>query len=294
MIRKRERPLLLAVAAQGPFFYAVLMAQDVIKFDATKLVGKLNALTEIQLPRAASMALNKALFETRGRLRAEAQQVFQAPVPFTLNSFLYQKPEQKGDDLEARVFIRDDAPKGNAPSRYLNPYIRGGPAYMSRFQGALENTVVQQIDGRSVQAKPRGLISRPTRSSRVKPHPKKAGASYPTMSPGQYNSILSAIKGGKSSADYLDVGAVPFSTARRYVYLDEEALAEPFFERRFTSFPRKPGIYKVERQNKQPRFYRVLNEQRIPSYSPKFKFFDLSKEQIGRTFQKEFDRLILR
>ena len=81
----------------------MLMAQDVIRFDATKLVGKLNALTEIQLPRAASMALNKALFETRGRLKAEAQQVFQAPVPFTLNSFLYQKPEQKGDDLDFSI-----------------------------------------------------------------------------------------------------------------------------------------------------------------------------------------------
>ena len=270
------------------------MAQDVIKFDATKLVGKLNALTEIQLPRAATLALNKALFETRGRLQAEARQVFQKPVPFTVNSFLYQKPEREGDDLHARVFIRDDAPKGNAPSRYLNPYVRGGPAYMSRFQRALENTVVQQIDGRSVQAKPRGTIMRPSRSFSVKKHPKKRGASYPTMSPGQYNSILSAIKGGKSSADYLDVGAVPFSTARRYVYIDDEALSEPFFMRRFTSFPRKPGIYKVERENKQPRFYRVLNEQRIPQYSAKFKFFDLSKQTIGRVFQKEFDQLILR
>ena len=104
------------------------MAQDAIRFDASKLVGKLNALTEVQLPRAANLALNKALFETRNRLKAEANQVFQAPVPFTVNSFLYQKPEQVGDDLHARVFIRDDAPKGNAPSRYLNPHVRGGRA----------------------------------------------------------------------------------------------------------------------------------------------------------------------
>ena len=270
------------------------MAQDVIRFDASKLVGKLNALTEVQLPRAANLALNKALFETRNRLKAEANQVFQAPVPFTVNSFLYQKPEQVGDDLHARVFIRDDAPKGNAPSRYLNPHVRGGRAYMSRFQRSLENTVVQQIDGRSVQAKPRATIMRPTRSPKVKPHPRKLGARYPTMSPGQYNSILSAIKGGKSSADYQETGSVPYSQTRRYVYLDEEALETDYFKNRFNAHPRRAGIYYVERQNKQPRFYRVLNEQSVPTYGNKFKFFDLSKETIGRVFQSEFDRLILR
>ena len=270
------------------------MAQEFIQFNAEKLVGKVNALTRVQLPRAATLAVNTALFETRGRLQEEARQVFQAPVPFTVNSFLYEKAERKGEDLEARVFVRDNAPKGNAPSRYLNPHIRGGRAYMSRFQRALENTVVQQIDGRSVQAKPRGTMMRPSRSPKVRPHPRKAGASYPTMSPGQFNAILSGVKGGKSSADYLETGAVPFSTARRYVYLDEESLSHPFFESRFNQYPRRAGIYFVERQNKQPRFYRVLTEQRIPSYSPKFKFFDLSKETIGRVFQKEFDKMILR
>ena len=270
------------------------MAEASITFNAEKLVGELNALTKVQIPRAGRLALNTALFETRRRLQSEASSVFKAPVPFTINSFLYEKAEQVGDDLHARVFVRDDAPKGNAPSRYLNPHIRGGRAYESRFQQSLSNTIVQQIDGRSVQARPRGTMLRPTRSGYVKPHPRKTGAPYPTMSQGQYNSILSSLKGGKSSADYLDTGTVPYSNERRYVYLDDEALQHEFFKRRFTSHPRKPGVYFVQRTQKQPRFYRVLNEQRIPSYSAKFKFFDLSKEQIGRTFQKEFDRMILR
>ena len=141
--------------------------------------------------------------------------------------------------------------------------------------------------------RPRGTMLRPTRSPFVKPHPRKVGARYPTMSPGQYNCILSSLKGGKSSADYLETGTVPYSHSRRYVYLDEEAL------RLITSSAlhrssRKPGVYFVERQNKQPRFYRVLTEQRIRHTGSKFKFFDLSKEQIGRVFQSEFDRMILR
>ena len=141
------------------------MAEASITFNAEQLVGKLNALTKVQIPRAGRLALNTALFETRRRLQSEASSVFKAPVPFTINSFLYEKAEQVGDDLHARVFVRDDAPKGNAPSRYLNPHIRGGRAYETRFQKSLTNTIVQQIDGRAVQARPRGTMLRPTGSS---------------------------------------------------------------------------------------------------------------------------------
>jgi len=266
-----------------------------IQFDAQKLLGKIDSLTKVQLPQASFMALNKALFETRGRLQAEARQTFKSTVPFTINSFLYQKPEQHGDDLHARVFIRDDAPKGNAPSRYLNPHIRGGRAYESRIQGALTNTVVRQIDGRQVQARPRGRLLRPSASPQVTPNRRKSNLSaYPTMSPGQYTAILSALKGGKSSADFQEVGAVPFSIDRRYTYLDEEALEHPYFTQRFTSYPRVPGVYKIMRQNKQPRFYRVLTQGRIPTYSAKFKFFDLSQEQVAKTFSEELLKNILR
>lgn len=281
----------MAVATQGAFFYADGME---VVFNPEELVGKLTELTKVQIPRAGRLALNTALFETRRRLQSEASNVFKSPVPFTLNSFLYEKAELVGEDLHARVFIRDDAPKGNAPSRYLNPHIRGGRAYETRFQKSLTNTVVQQIDGRSVQARPRGTMLRPTRSDFVKPHPRKVGAPYPTMSQGQYNSILSSLKGGKSSADFLETGTVPYSNDRRYVYLDEESLETPFFKNRFTSHARKPGVYYVQRRQKQPRFYRVLNEQRVPTYSAKFKFFDLSKQQITQTFQKEFRSMILR
>jgi hypothetical protein len=265
-----------------------------ISFDARKLVGEINQLTEVQLPRASYNALNKALFDTRSRLQDEAKGVFKSTVKFTLNSFLYEKPERSGDNLFARVFVRDDAPKGNAPSRYLNPHIRGGRAYESRFQQSLSNTIVRQVDGRSVQARPRGTILKPTSSRFVRPNKQKSGAPYPTMSQGQYNQILSALKGGKSSADYQEVGAVPFDIGKRYVYLDEESLEHPYFKNRFTSHARRPGVYAIQRQNKQPRFYRVLTEGRIPTYSAKFKFFDLSKEQVAKTFADELRRNILR
>jgi len=263
-----------------------------ITFNPEQAIGKLNELTKVQLPRASYRALNKALFETRVKLQSEAQKTFKSIVPFTKNSFLYKKPVQVGDTLEAMVFVRDDAPGGNAPSRYLDPHIRGGRAYETRFQRSLTNTVVQQIDGRSVQARPRGRLLRPTASDHVRPNRQKNN-SYPTMSQGQYNQILSALKGGKSSADYQETGAVPFSIGRRYTYLDEEALEHPYFKNRFTSYARKPGVYKIMRQNKQPRFYRVLTEGRIPTYTAKFKFFDIAKDSVQSVFAAELRKNIL-
>ena len=196
-----------------------------IRFDPEKLIKPINDLAKVQIPRASKIALNQSLFETRKRLQDEANSVFDRPVPFTVNSFLYDRPKEAEGGIAARVYVRDDAPKGNAPSRYLNPHIRGGRAYETRFQRSLTNTVVSQIDGRQTQARSRGTLLRPSQSSKVRRN------KYGNMTPGQYTQILSAIKGGVSSADYQDLGAVSFSTGRMYTYLDSEALEHDFFKR---------------------------------------------------------------
>jgi len=81
-----------------------------IRFDPQKLIGPINELIKVQLPNAATTSLNQALFQTRKRLQDEANNVFDKPVPFTLNSFLYDKPKVVEDGLQARIFVRDDAP----------------------------------------------------------------------------------------------------------------------------------------------------------------------------------------
>jgi len=260
-----------------------------IRFDPQKLIGPLNELIKVQLPNAATTSLNQALFQTRKRLQDEANNVFDKPVPFTINSFLYDKPKIVEDGLQARIFVRDDAPKGNAPSRYLNPHIRGGPAYETRFQRSLTNTVVTQIDGRQTQARPRGTLLRPALSS-----PKVRTNRYGNMTPGQYNQILSAVKGGVSSADYQGANGAAFGLSNKYVYVDSEALESDFFKRRFTSYPTRAGIYKIEQRKAGTRFYRVMTEGRIPSYSPKFKFFDLSAQTLTDEFTRRLRSQVLR
>jgi len=116
-----------------------------IEFKPEELIGKINELQRVQIPKAGSLALNKAVYAASQELKSQAKSIFSNPVPFTVNSFLYKKSST--EQLEAKIFIRDDAPNGNAPAQYLLPQIYGGKHYPTRFQGALLNTIVQNATG---------------------------------------------------------------------------------------------------------------------------------------------------
>jgi hypothetical protein len=100
--------------------------------DLQKLTGKLSELGKVQLPRAASEALNLTIKDVRKDLQQGARDTFNSVVRFTENSFLYH-PLIAWHRLEAVAYIRDDAPGGNPPALYLRPQITGGSAYRTRF-----------------------------------------------------------------------------------------------------------------------------------------------------------------
>jgi hypothetical protein len=262
-----------------------------IEFDPSQIIGKITELQRVQIPRAGAIALNQAVFEGTQELKSQAKNVFSNPVPFTYNAFLYRKatPEM----LEAKIFIRDEAPKGNAPAKYLLPQIYGGKHYPTRFQGALLNTVVEFGGGRRSQVGQRGKMMVPNlRSEKTRLN------QYGNMTPGQYTQILSALRVNVSSADIygrVNKGEAPISDQQlsKYVYLDEEEIAEPYFRRRFTNSP-KPGIYFVDRQRSGVRYYRVMTESKLPTYSGKFKFIDIARTSVETSFAKNFSRIVLR
>ena len=110
-----------------------------IQFDVKELLDEIDELEKVLIPQAAYQALNRAVFITsREILPDSAKSIFTRTVPFTLRSFLYDRPVGKYDTIESRVYIRDDASKGNAPADYLKPQITGGPVYRTRFQRRLE------------------------------------------------------------------------------------------------------------------------------------------------------------
>jgi hypothetical protein len=92
--------------------------------DLQKLTGKLSELGKVQLPRAASEALNLTIKDVRKDLQQGARDTFNSVVRFTEKSFLYH--ESSPGKLEAVAYIRDDAPGGNPPALYLRPQITGG------------------------------------------------------------------------------------------------------------------------------------------------------------------------
>ena len=269
-----------------------------VQFDPKKILGEINELTKIQIPLAATKAVNKALFETKARLRDEAKTVFRDPVAFTLNSFLYEKASPEGDDLKARAFIRDQASGGNAPSDYLNPQVkgRGGRTFMTRFQQRLLQIPVMTIDGRTVQAREPGTRMRPSNSNFVRRTRKG------NMTPGQYGQILSALKGGVSSADLMggNNNGMYSPANQSYTYLDELALDDPYFRNRFKSY-RQPGIYKIERVpnpnnegKMQLRYYKVLGQVPRQEGLRRFDFFGIANDTITSVFVREFKDNILR
>jgi hypothetical protein len=262
-----------------------------IEFDYQAMVGKLDELQQVMIPRAGSLALNQAVYAASQELKKQAQNTFNNPVPFTVNAFLYRKSTPQ--TLEAAVFIRDEAPKGNPPSKYLLPQIYGGPHYMTRFQGSMLNTVVRNATGRNVQVGQRGKMLVPNLRS-----PKTRLNKYGNMTPGQYTQIQSALKGNISSADIYGVrekGEAPVNDQQlsKYIYLDEESLYEPYFRNRFTQSP-KPGIYFVNRLKSGTKYYRVMTESRIPRYTGKFRFLDIAKASASQKFAEAFRELIFR
>ena len=262
-----------------------------IEFKPEELIGKITELQRVQIPNAGSIALNKAAYEATQQLKAEAKSKFSNPVPFTVNSFLYKKATP--EDLEARIFIRDDAGKGNPPSKYLAPQIFGGRHYPTRFQGALLNTVVRNATGRNVQVGQRGKMMLANLRS-----PKTRVNRYGNMSPGQYTQILSALRSNVSSADIYGArssGEAPVSDQQlsKYIYLDEESLYEPYFRNRFTNSP-KPGIYFVNRLKSGTKYYRVMTETKIPTYSGKFKFLDIAEASARQKFSEALQNSLMR
>ena len=190
------------------------MAKKVLQFDEKALLGELTHIERVLLPRASYLSLNRAVFDARVRLQQEAKNRFKNVSRLTNSSFLYEKPKQIGNSLEASVFIRPYIPKGNAPAKYLAPQIYGGKAYRTRFQRALEQS--QTYIGRD---------SEPILSS------DKIMSPIVKISPRTYSTITGQMRGTSKPKN------------KRYFYMGEKSVRKSGY---------KKGIYL--RQNKKLTF----------------------------------------
>ncbi len=283
-----------------------------IKFTPQDLIGKINELEKVILPRAAFQSLNRAVFVTsRQVLRDRASSTFISKVPFTLNSFLYDRPVATTNQIESRIYIRDEAPKGNAPADYLLPQIEGGPIFRTRFQRILQR-IPDPDPGSGMGLGGLGPINAPnevmipTGSSLLS---KQTGARRTGagggMSRGQYSQILTDLT-DSSSADFDQIsmrreGArlkrKAMNEKRKAKGLKPKKLGRYFYMNR-EMIGNRPGL-----KSKQPGiFYRfpngrlskVMSQTLSPQYTKKFDFIGIAKESVEKTFKEELLRNLKR
>lgn len=239
-----------------------------IEFNAEDLIGKLTEFGKVQLPMAASIALNQTAFKMREELQQEAKNTFNNPVPFTLNSFLYKKATP--ENLEAVVYIRDDAPKGNPPAAYLAPHIYGGAAYRTRFQKSLSRTPDPSPLGMGSSILAPNRIMVPTQSPR--------GVRFTSngkMSPGQYEQINTYLQNTDSTRTAITGRASARKAGTRYFYMNQAMV-----DQRRNLRSSKPGIF-MARGGRLP-LMRVMTESPLPTFGKKFQFFSVG-ESVAQT-----------
>lgn len=90
-----------------------------------KLPAFLTDVAEKQVRFATAVALTRVASQAKRDLRDEMPRVFDRPTPYTLNSLFMKAATKK--TLQAIVWLKDFAPKGNPAAEYLLPQIYGGP-----------------------------------------------------------------------------------------------------------------------------------------------------------------------
>ena len=252
------------------------MLLEIDDSDLKKLTGRLSLLGKVQLPVAASKALNLTIYDVRRDLQNGAKAAFTSVVPFTVNAFKYSPSTPY--NLEAVAFIRDDAPAGNPPALYLLPQIQGGPAYRTRFAKSLGRTPDPSRYGGGGPILAPNRVMAPTQSpggTRFSPQG--------NMTAGQYTSILADISktyqtflsgpGGRKKAKSKAVD--------RYFYMNKAMTDE---RRNLRS--NKPGVF-LRRGDK---LMRVMTEIPTPNLPAKFQFERIGRATALRSFAKYLGR----
>ena len=224
----------------------------------------------MQLPSAAATALNLTAFAMRKAIQDAALVTFNEVVPFTLASFLYTKGSPL--KLEAVVYIRPDAPKGNPASSYLAPHIYGGLAYRTRFAKGLGRVRDPSPLGGGGPILAPNHVMAPTQSPQ--------GVRFTNrgrMSPGQYEQIMTYLANTDSTRTAATGRKRAANVGVRYFYMNQAMVDE---RRNLRSS--KPGIFMAKGR----KLMRVMTEINTPSFGAKFKFFEVGIATANSEFPK--------
>jgi hypothetical protein len=103
--------------------------------DISSIQKEMPAWARDRIPSITRNALNDTVPDAAFAETEKIRGIFDRPTPLTQRAPLYRKATR--DNLTAWVFIRDEASKGTAPARYLEPQVTGGQRGAKRFERAL-------------------------------------------------------------------------------------------------------------------------------------------------------------
>ena len=264
-----------------------------VKLDANKILGKVNELEKVLIPRASKIALNRAVFDGMEAIRDEGRT--KNYTRYTISGFRFKKPEPQGKNkLVASIFINTDSNKGNARSDYLRPQIFGGKIFKTRFQKRLRNTPVgaeSDLDG--LVGKQPALFPNqtaiPTGSQIVRRNAKGG------LSRGEYPKIVADLGGVNSTNDKIRMRAEGRRAKRAeqrkrrrkgrtklgtesYFYMTEDMAAE-----RPGLRSKKAGIYYRNRAGKIGLIFSINKD---PVYQKSLEFFDIGERTVKESFRR--------
>ena len=113
------------------------MIEFKVNDELARALAQITQLRDRDLPFIAATAINMTAKEVRKDLQDEMRQVFDRPVPFTINS-LQTAPIATKTNLTATLRYKDFAGKGVPAWKYLAPQIYGGERKLKGFERALQ------------------------------------------------------------------------------------------------------------------------------------------------------------
>ena len=264
-----------------------------VKLDANKILGKVNELEKVLIPRASKIALNRAVFDGMEAIRDEGRT--KNYTRYTISGFRFKKPEPQGKNkLVASIFINEDANKGNARSNYLRPQIFGGKIFKTRFQKRLRNIPVgaeSDLDG--LVGKQPALFPNqtaiPTGSQIVRRNAKGG------LSRGEYPKIVADLAGVNSTNDKIQMRAEGRRAKRAeqrkrrrkgrtklgtesYFYMTEDMAAE------------RPGLRSKKAgwhyRNRAGKIGLIFSINKDPVYQKSLEFFDIGERTVKESFRR--------
>ena len=242
------------------------MAVESVEFNLDHMLGKIDRLQFLEVPFAASVAVNRVAALAKDTIRdqmARGPHRFRNPVPFTLNS-MYMRASNKLN-LEAEIGVRDFAPKGNPASKYLAPQIQGGPAYATRFQKSLRYSGIIAPNRFAV----------PTQSDLLRTN------MYGNVSPGMYTEILYKLKAFRDSSAFAYTKQATVKRKGGDIFAVKEGQQKGRLY---------PGIY--DRRGIADRDGALFYFRKVPTFAPKFPFHRIGSDAAGQKWNQEFGKAL--